>query len=71
MNNGIGGSIRLTAGAALLALMLPCAAQPHLTNYPAKPILLLMPLQAGSAVDAMIRIVAQKMSDKSARRPSR
>jgi tripartite-type tricarboxylate transporter receptor subunit TctC len=50
---------RLLAGGLLLALALPCAAQP----YPAKPILLVMPLQAGSAVDAMIRIVAQKMGD--------
>jgi tripartite-type tricarboxylate transporter receptor subunit TctC len=47
------------AGAAMLALALPCAAQ----RYPAKPILVVMPLQAGSAVDVMIRIVAQKMSD--------
>ena len=49
--------------AALLALALPCAAQ----TYPAKPILLVMPLQAGSAVDAMIRIVAQKVSDNMGR----
>jgi tripartite-type tricarboxylate transporter receptor subunit TctC len=46
-------------GAALLAAALPCAAQ----QYPSKPILMLMPLQAGSAVDVMIRIVAQKMSE--------
>jgi len=51
--------IRFLAGVALAALALPCAAQP----YPAKPILMLMPLQAGSAVDVMIRIVAQKMSE--------
>ncbi len=51
--------IRFLAGAALLAAALPCAAQ----QYPAKPILVVMPLQAGSAVDVMIRIVAQKMSD--------
>jgi tripartite-type tricarboxylate transporter receptor subunit TctC len=51
--------MRFMAGLALLALALPCAAQ----QYPAKPILLLMPLQAGSAVDVMIRIVVQKMSD--------
>jgi len=51
--------IRFLAGAALAALALPCAAQ----QYPAKPILMLMPLQAGSAVDVMIRIVAQKMSE--------
>ena len=37
----------------------PCLAQ----DYPAKPILLVMPLQAGSAVDVMVRIVVQKMSD--------
>ncbi len=45
--------------AGLLAAALPCAAQ----DYPAKPILMVMPLQAGSAVDVMMRIVAQKMSD--------
>ena len=54
---------RFIAGGLLLALTLPCAAQP----YPAKPILLVMPLQAGSAVDAMIRIVAQKMGDNMGR----
>ncbi|MSQ63205.1 MAG: tripartite tricarboxylate transporter substrate binding protein [Betaproteobacteria bacterium] len=54
---------RLMAGGVLLALALPCAAQ----QYPAKPILLVMPLQAGSAVDAMIRIVAQKMGDNMGR----
>src|SRR2546426_9614307 len=48
--------MRFLAGAAL-AVALPCSAQ----QYPAKPILMLMPLQAGSAVDVMIRIVAQKM----------
>jgi tripartite-type tricarboxylate transporter receptor subunit TctC len=50
--------LRFLAG-ALLVLALPCAAQ----SWPAKPILFLMPLQAGSAVDVMVRIVAQKMSD--------
>jgi tripartite-type tricarboxylate transporter receptor subunit TctC len=53
------GSMHFMATLALLALALPCAAQ----QYPAKPILLLMPLQAGSAVDVMVRIVVQKMSD--------
>lgn len=32
-------------------------------DYPAKPLLFVMPLQAGSAVDVMVRIVANKMSD--------
>lgn len=56
-------TFRLMAAGLLLALALPCAAQP----YPAKPILLVMPLQAGSAVDVMIRIVAQKMGDNMGR----
>ena len=51
--------MRFLGGAALAAASLPCAAQ----GYPAKPLLMLMPLQAGSAVDVMIRIVAQKMSE--------
>ena len=55
--------IRFPAGAALAATLLtaalPCAAQ----TFPARPLLVVMPLQAGSAVDVMIRIVAQKMSD--------
>src|SRR5947209_12722853 len=51
--------VRFLAAASLAALALPCSAQ----AYPAKPILMLMPLQAGSAVDVMIRIVAQKMGE--------
>ena len=52
--------VRVAAAAVLLAAALqPCGAQ----DYPSKPILMLMPLQAGSAVDIMMRIVAQKMSD--------
>jgi tripartite-type tricarboxylate transporter receptor subunit TctC len=56
-------NIRLALGAALLALAGAAPAQP----YPAKPLLLVMPLQAGSAVDVMVRIVAQKMSDNMGR----
>jgi tripartite-type tricarboxylate transporter receptor subunit TctC len=51
--------VRIAAAAILAALAAPCAAQ----TYPAKPINVIMPLQAGSAVDVMIRIVAQKMSE--------
>ncbi len=36
-------------------------------EYPAKPILMVLPLQAGSAVDVMMRIVAQKMGDNMGR----
>jgi tripartite-type tricarboxylate transporter receptor subunit TctC len=50
---------RFIVAAVLLAAALPAAAQ----EYPAKPILMVMPLQAGSAVDIMMRIVAQKMGD--------
>jgi tripartite-type tricarboxylate transporter receptor subunit TctC len=56
-------SIRTAIGAALLAAALPVAAQ----DYPTKPILMVMPLQAGSAVDVMMRIVAQKMGDNMGR----
>jgi tripartite-type tricarboxylate transporter receptor subunit TctC len=53
------------AAAVLLggALAAPSAAQ----DYPAKPLLMVMPLQAGSAVDVMMRIVAQKMGDNMGR----
>ena len=50
--------MRRLAVALLLAWAGACIAQ----DYPAKPILFLMPLQAGSAVDVMVRIVAEKMS---------
>jgi len=49
---------RLFTAALLLALSGAASAQ----DYPSKPILFLMPLQAGSAVDVMVRIVAEKMS---------
>ena len=55
--------LAIAAAAALLTFAVPCAAQP----WPAKPILLVMPLQAGSAVDVMVRIVAQKMSENMGR----
>jgi len=48
---------RLFAVALLFALSGAASAQ----DYPSKPILFLMPLQAGSAVDVMVRIVAEKM----------
>src|SRR5436190_12416367 len=51
--------LAVAALAALAAASVPCAAQ----SYPSKPLLMLMPLQAGSAVDVMIRIVAQKMGE--------
>jgi tripartite-type tricarboxylate transporter receptor subunit TctC len=56
-------STRVALFGILLALALPGAAQ----TYPTKPILFLMPLQVGSAVDVMVRIVAQKMSDNMGR----
>ncbi len=50
--------MRNLLAAALLGAAVPAAAQ----DYPAKPIQMLMPLQAGSAVDAMLRIVTERMS---------
>ena len=49
--------------AALLVWSFACGAQ----DYPAKPILMIMPLQAASAVDVMMRIVTQKMGDNMGR----
>jgi tripartite-type tricarboxylate transporter receptor subunit TctC len=54
--------VKKLLGIALLAFAGPCLAQ-----YPEKPILLIMPLQAGSAVDVMVRIVAQRMSENMGR----
>ncbi len=48
-------------GAFCAAILL--AASVHAQNYPAKPVLMLIPLGTASAVDVMLRIVAQKMSD--------
>src|SRR3954463_13235131 len=45
----------------LLAAIAPIAAAQ--SAYPRKPILMLVPLQAASAVDNAARIVSQKMSD--------
>ena len=45
--------------AGMLSAAVACAQQP----YPAKPILLISPVQAGSAGDTSIRLVAQKMSE--------
>jgi tripartite-type tricarboxylate transporter receptor subunit TctC len=50
---------KLVAGLLLAASQL-CFAQPS-GNYPSKPIRLIVPLAAGSAVDNAARIVAQKM----------
>ena len=50
---------RLVALCAGIAMPLAAGAQ----NYPAKPILMVVPLQAASAVDVMMRVAAQKMSE--------
>ena len=55
----LNGNAALAVLAALLTL--PAGAFPQST-YPNKPILMIVPLAAGSAVDAAARIVAQKMS---------
>src|SRR5688500_1935146 len=47
--------------AMLLAIVAQAAAGQ--SGYPRKPILMLVPLQAASAVDNAARIVAQKMAD--------
>jgi tripartite-type tricarboxylate transporter receptor subunit TctC len=52
-------AIKKIAALALLAWCAGAAAQ----AYPARPILMLVPLQAASAVDNAARLVAQKMSE--------
>jgi tripartite-type tricarboxylate transporter receptor subunit TctC len=47
-------------GIIFLLLLLPASAQ---TNYPSRPIQIIMPLQAGSGVDILMRPIAQKMSE--------
>ena len=54
----------LVASAPLLAVIggaLPSSA--HAQAWPAKPITMIVPVQAGSGADAILRIVAQRMSD--------
>ena len=48
-----------SAGAAALSLALPARAQ---GSYPNRPIRMIVPLAAGSAVDVAARLLAQKMS---------
>ena len=53
--------LQCTSGALCAAFLLTMAA--HAQTYPAKPILVIIPLQAGSAGDAMLRIIMQRMSE--------
>jgi tripartite-type tricarboxylate transporter receptor subunit TctC len=50
---------RLLAATALLAITVSALAQ---TSYPSKPIKMIIPLAAGSAVDNAARVLTQKMS---------
>ncbi len=47
---------------ALLALLAPLAAQAQTSDWPARPVTWINPFAAGSAVDVVGRIVAQKMA---------
>jgi tripartite-type tricarboxylate transporter receptor subunit TctC len=56
----------LRAGCALLAIALAplsFTAAVHAQAYPTRPITMIVPVQAGSGADAILRIVAQRMSD--------
>jgi len=52
---------RIPIAAMLLAACVPLLARAQ--AYPARPIQMIVPLQAGSAVDAIMRSVTQKMSE--------
>lgn len=49
--------------AVLAALAFAGAGSAGAQGYPAKAVLMVIPLQAGSGVDAMMRIVVQKMAE--------
>jgi tripartite-type tricarboxylate transporter receptor subunit TctC len=47
-----------------LFIVAACAASlAHAQTYPAKPILMMVPLQAGSSLDVVLRLITQKMSE--------
>jgi tripartite-type tricarboxylate transporter receptor subunit TctC len=51
---------RTFIAATLLSLALPClAAQPSQSNYPNRPVRVIVPVSPGGGVDAVARIVAQ------------
>ncbi len=56
------GGIALTMAAAAIVGALPGASAHAQGTYPNKPIRMIVPLAAGSAVDSAARILAQKMS---------
>ena len=49
-------ALALIAGAALFSVAFNASAQ---VNYPAKPIKMIVPFQAGGATDVMARVVGQ------------
>ena len=51
----------LVASSFLFGALIPYATQAQI--YPAKTIQILLPLQAGSAGDVAVRVVAQKISE--------
>ncbi len=53
--------VSIVAAVALYGAVVACAAQAQ--TYPAKTIRILLPLQAGSAGDTALRVVAQKISE--------
>src|SRR6202008_4580699 len=55
---------RRVLAAALAALVLPAAAQPHLTPYPAKTIRVIAPFPPGGGVDIVARAMAEKLSPR-------
>src|SRR5215468_10310847 len=61
-DRSIGGKVRLFRWLAL-ALIVGSASAFAQSNYPDRPIKMIVPLEAASAVDVAARIVTQKMAD--------
>jgi len=57
---GISGRMR---SAAILCCAMSLCATASAQTYPAKPVQMIVPVQAGSGADAILRIVANKMSE--------
>ncbi len=69
MRRGRPGRRAILAAAALLAAsMLPLAGAHAADTYPSKPVRVVVPFGAGGVADVIVRIVAEKLSDKMGQR---
>ena len=63
-----GRRVILASAALLAAVMLPLAKSQAADPYPNKPVRVVVPFGAGGVADVIVRIVAEKLSDKMGQR---